>query len=351
MWLATVDLPACADGRRRRKTVSSKDYATAAKKLRALRREVEDHGDLLAEIPTVGQWMTHWLDEIAPERVRPRTLEGYRSYVRLYIDPAMGGRRLDTLRTEHVRKMLRTMEDAGLSEATRRQTFAILSRALKVATRERKVRENVCALMDPPKVPTNHRAPFTLDEALRILAYLDVKRDAREAARWQLALLEGLRQGEALGLRWQDVDLERGCLRIEQAAQRRKGAGMVLVPPKSATSRRAIPLLGPVALALASMTGPRDGLVFPAAGGGPVDPRRDWAEWKDMLEAAGVPDRPLHAARSTTASLLNAADVPDKTVSEILGHAQVQVTHGYIQGSEERHVRAFSALSRLLAGE
>ena len=350
MWIGTVELPLGDDGKRRRKTISSKDYATAAKKLRDLRREVDEHGDALPNLPTVGQWLDHWLDQIAPERTRERTRAGYRGYLDRYIVPALGHRRLDQIRAEHVRAMLRKMEEAGLSEATRRQAFAILRRALEVALREQKVRVNVCTLMDPPRVPDKHHEPFTLDEARKILAYLDVDRDPGEAARWLLALLAALRQGEALGLRWEDVDLEAGHLHVRQALQRQAGKGLVVVAPKSKTSIRVVPLLQPVVLALSRMPGEHEGLIFRGSGGGPRDPRADWGAWRAMLGAAKVTARPLHAARTTTASLLSSAGVPDKTISEILGHSQVQITQqAYIHTDTARHAEALRSLGALLA--
>lgn len=349
MWVGSVELPLGDDGRRRRRTVSSRDYATAAKKLRALRREVDEHGDTLAAAPTVEAWLRHWLKDIAPERARPSTLHTYRAYINAHLIPALGHRRLDQLRAEHIRTMLRGMADKGLSDATRRQVYAILRRALVVAVREGKVRTNVATLMDPPKVPTNHREPFTLEEARKILAYLDVERDPDEAARWLLALLQGLRQGEALGLNWPDFDLVAGVLVISRALQRQTGKGLVLVDPKSASSARALPLLPQVVTALAAMPQPHEGAVFRSPTGARRDPRADWRAWRDMLEGAEVAARPLHAARNTTASLLNAAGVPDKTVAEILGHSQVQITQkAYIRGDRERHAEALTAMADML---
>ena len=349
LWVGSVDLPLGDDGRRRRKTVSSTSYATAAKRLRDLRREIDEHGDAPGSVPTVGVWLEHWLTTIAVDRARPRTLAGYRTYLDNYLIPGVGRCRLDKLRAEHVRTMLRGMEQRGLSDATRRQAFAILRRALLVAQREQLVRTNVCTLMDPPRVPTTHREPFTLAEARQILAHLDVSRDPSEAARWLLALLLGLRQGEALGLDWGDVDEDRGRIHVRQALQRQTGRGLVLVAPKSASSLRSLPLLPQVSLALSLIPGDHDGLVFRSPTGGPRDPRADWGAWRGMLKSAGVAPRPLHAARNTAGSLLNAAGVPDKTVSEILGHAQVQITQSaYIRGDEARHEAALLALDGLI---
>lgn len=344
LWVGVVDLPAGPDGSRRRRTVSSRSYGEAVRRLRTLRREVEEHGDVLASALTVGQWLTYWLDEIAPGRVRPSTLYGYRGYVERYLAPQLGHLRLARLTAAHVRGMLRSMD--ALSPATRRQAFAVLSRALTVAVREQKLRVNPCTLMDAPPSGKVHRLPFTLAQARAVIASLDVERDPAAAARWLCALLQGLRQGEALGLRWEDVDLDARTITVRAAIQRRVGVGLVLVPPKSARSMRTIPMLEPVRLALSRMPS-REGYVW--GGERPRDPRADWQAWRDMLERAGAPHRPLHAARTTTGSLLDAAGVSPKVISEILGHAQVSTTQEvYIHGDAGRHLEAMGALDRLL---
>lgn len=344
MWVGVVDLPPGPDGRRRRKTVSSKTYPAAVAKLRALRREVDQFGDLITDVPTVAQWLTYWLDEIAPGRVRPSTLYVYRGYVANYLIPQLGRHKLTRLTAEHVRAMLRSMD--GQSVATRRQAFAILSRALTVAAREQKIRVNPCTLMDAPPPGKVHRVPFTLAQARAIIATLDVERDPAGAARWLCALLQGLRQGEALGLRWEDVDLDGRLITVRAALQRRPGEGLVLVPPKSARSMRTIPMLEPVRLALSRMPS-REGYVW--GGERPRDPRADWQAWRDMLARAGAHHRPLHAARTTTGSLLDAAGVSPKIISEILGHAQVSTTQEvYIHGDAGRHLEAMTALDRML---
>lgn len=350
MWIGVVDLGYGPDGKRRRKPVSSKSYAVAQKKLTALKREVAQHGGNLPTANwTVEKWLNHWLDTIASERVRPRTLTGYRSYVDTWLIPHLGRRRLDQLRPEHIRALYATMRDAGKSDATRRQCHAILSRALTIAVREGKATSNPAALIDAPSTHVEHRKPLTLVEARQVIDALD---GDPLASRWLCALLEGLRQGEALGLRWEDVDLDAGRVHIRRAIQRQKGKGLVVVEPKSRTSKRPIPLVPPVAYALESHRRATGGEGYVWGGEHPTDPRRDWQAWKDLLERAGVSDHALHAARNTTASLLSLARVPDKIISEILGHANVQITReAYIHGDDVQHRDAMAALGRLIQPE
>jgi integrase len=359
-WAAQIDMGWVTYGtdehgrpvrRRLRPTVTAKSRTALSEKLKKKRREL-DVG-VLADNTTVEQWLNHWLDTIATKRVRPRTLVGYRGYVNTWLIPHLGRHRLEKLKPDHVRALYAAMEAAGRSDSTRRQAHAILRRALVVAEREGRIVRNPAALVDPPPVGTNHHTPLTLTEARLVLAALDTE-PAPMAARWLCALLEGMRQGECLGLRWEDVDVPNRRIWITQELYRITGQGLVEADPKSRTSTRAIPMLEPVAFLLEGM--PRRGeYVFY---GRATDGRKDWGNWKDLLVKAGVcsadmaqGEMPaLHAARGTTASLLSEAGVPDKITSEILGHSSIQITQqAYIHGNEDAHRKAMNALGAFVA--
>ena len=347
-WVGQLDL-GHVGGKRVRPTVTARTRTELSKKLADKRRQI-DKG-VFADDGTVEAWLNHWLDTIASERVRPRTLQGYRGYVRTWLIPHLGRHRLDKLKPDHVRALYRAMEEAGLSDATRRQAHAILRRALVVAERDGRIMRNPAAVVDPPPVGKVHHVPLTLAQARQVLSALD---GDPLAARWACALLQGLRQGECLGLRWANVDIEGRRIHIREELVRITGQGMVLTDPKSDTSKRSIPMLEPVALLLDAM--PRTGeFVFY---GKPTDSRKDWGLWKALLVRAGVctPDMAegdmpaLHAARGTTASLLHEAGVPDKIIAEILGHSSVQITRqAYIHGNEDTHRKAMAALEAFVS--
>lgn len=180
--------------------------------------------------------------------------------------------------------------------------------------------------------------PLTAAEA-RLL--LDAARHVRNGARWSVALALGLRQGEALGLRWSDVDLDAGTLTVRRALQGQTGRGLVYVEPKSQAARRCILLPAALQEALRAhraaqleerlAAGPlwHDAdLVFAQVTGRPVDPRRDWADWKTLLATAGVRDARLHDARHTAATLLLQQGVPARVAMQVLGHSQITLTLG-----------------------
>jgi len=327
LWVGTVDL-GWAGGKRVRKSVSAKTRKAASAKFVRLKRDLEKTGGVTSN-STVEAWLNHWLDTIATERNRGRTLQGYRSYVRTWLIPQLGHHRLDRLSEDHVRAMLKAMRDQGKSDATRRQARAILQRALHVAEQEGRVSRNVARNVDAPSTETAERTPLTLPEVRSIMTTIA---GTPLESRWLCALWLGLRQGEALGLRWEDVDLKAGLMSIRQTVQRQTGLGLVVTPPKSKASRRTFPI---PSLVLASLKRRQDlGLPGELVWGktaGPMDPRQDWQAWKDMLKAAGVGDHPLHAARNTTATLLMAAGVDVKLIAQILGHSTVKITQDIYQ--------------------
>lgn len=351
-WVAVLNL-GWHNGKRRRKVAYARTRQGAKTKLGKM---AADHNAsaLVVASPTVEQWLRYWFEEIAPERVRPSTLRGYNTYVERYLIPALGKHRLDRLEPGHVRQLYSKMRKDGREEATVRQAHAILSRAIRVAMREGKVARNVCDFIDAPGTQQNTPTPLTVDQAKRVLA---VAAGTSAASRWFAALYLGLRQGEALGLRWQDVDLESGVLSVRTALQRVKGQGLVHVDLKSVKSHRVIPLPNVVRAHLAvawaahvNAGGDLSGYVW--GGTNPTDPKRDWEAWRDLLASAGVPHVRLHAARNTSASLLLDAGADPKIVQEIMGHSTVRITQDvYQRGTTELHRAAMTALEARLTAD
>lgn len=350
-WIARVDM-GFIGGKRVRPQVTGRTRAEVQRKLSALKRDVER--GTISTNSTLEVWLEHWFATIAPARCRPRTLDGYRTYLDQYLIRYLGKHRLSKLTPDHVRGMLADMEADGKSIATRRQAYSILKRALLVAMRDGRVSRNVCDAIDPPKVPKTHHVPLLLGDARKVLRALD---GDPLAARWMAALLLGMRQGECLGLKWSDIDMAAGRLQVRRELLRLRGQGLVETPPKSDKSKRTIPygLVPPFTYAL-ERTERRGEYVFY---GRAMDPKQDWQAWKDLLVRAGVcepgtgaGDMPaLHSARTTMGSLLDEAKVSEKVISEILGHSQVQITREvYIQGNEDRHREALGSLWKMIEG-
>lgn len=339
-WFYAVDLGGAGTGRARdRRTVSARTLKELRPKMKALDEKVRAGIDADGSM-TLDAWLHWWLDEIAPGTAKsPTTRQTYRGYVDNWICPNLGATRLDRIKPDHLRALYKVMREAGKSPATIRQVHAILSKALKVAEQDGKIIRNPSIAVTPPGGDKGSHGKLTLPEARRVLAVLATRPDR---ARWYAALLLGMRQGEALGLAWDDIDTDSGTITIRQA-QKKDGGALVLGPVKSQTSRRSLPLLPEVASALRDVE--RAGsLVW-----GPKDPTRDYKEWQQLLTRAGVEKRSLHAARATTGSILSDLGVPAKIIAEILGHAQTSTTERhYIHGDIDSHTRALSGLTRAL---
>ena len=223
---------------------------------------------------------------------------------------------------------------SGLSASTVLSTHRILSRALKVAMQRGKITRNVCTLVDAPTPKRSESSPLTVDEARRVL---HAAHSVRNPARWTVALALGLRQSEALGLKWSDIDLDRGTLSIRRGLHRVSGRGLVFEEPKSARSRRTLALPAQLVDGLRLQRKAQDqereiagtewqgqDFVFAQANGRPLDRRSDWEHWRALLTAAGVRQVRLHDGRHTAATLLLTAGVHPRVVMELLGHSQIR---------------------------
>jgi integrase len=318
--------------------VSATRRADVVAKVRALEAK-RDAGvaEAAGRAPTVGDWLDHWLDNIAARRVRPRTLESYRAIVRLHLRPGIGHHRLDRLQPEHLERLYAALLDKGLSPATVLRIHRVLSRALRVAMQRGRTSRNVATLVDPPAVRRPQTPlPLNVEEARRVL---DTARGHRNAARWTVALAVGLRQSEALALQWTDIDLSAGTLTVRRGIHRVAGGGLVYEEPKAERSRRTVALPTQLVAALrehraaqqderraaGSLWEDHD-LVFAQPTGRPIDRRVDWTAWKALLREAGVRDVRLHDGRHTAATLLLSEGVHPRVVMELLGHAQMRTT-------------------------
>jgi integrase len=333
--------------------------------------------------PTVQQWLDGvYLATIAPLRIDPTTVQGYRSKLRNYVFPVIGNVRMDKLQPEHLEAVYLDMRRKGRADATVLQVHRIMSRAVKIAHKRRVVPFNPAPLIeDVPTAKHKEMDPLTEAEADAVLAAVEGRRNA---ARWYLSLGLGLRQGEALGLRWSYVNLdagelrvwwqlhrrayEHGCVAASSGATssnlaptcgRRRGGncpqrrmelrsgeipvegGLILKEPKG-KSKREVPLPAEFVAMLrahrevqelermmANGAYTNHGFVFATPLGGPVSPEADWQEWKAILKTAGVDDARVHDGRHTAGTLLLAQGTEIRVVQKILGHSSVKVTEGY----------------------
>ena len=352
LWVSEINM-GHVGGKRQRKTLYGKTRAEVGRKLTKAKAEYNAH-QLVMNAPTVEQWFTYWLREIAPHSrngLKPKTLFEYESKTRLYIVPVIGKHRIDKLQPEHIRSVYATMRDRGLSESTQRQTHAVIHRALKVAMREGKVSRNVSELIDAPTTHTAQTVPLPLADAQRVL---EQARGSRSESRWFVGLYLGLRQSEALGLRWSNVDLDGSTLYINETTWPKRNGDRG--SPKSQAGTRTIWMPPFVAAAmrrrwvdyLHERQEPRyddQDYVWSQVNGRVTGSKTDWKEWGQLIRAADVPYVPLRAARNTAATLLGATGVHPRLVADILGHSKVSMTFDtYQHGDPAQYQDAMLAL-------
>lgn len=211
-WHGRVTVGRKDDGREDRRHVMSKSKGTVVAKVRALERLRDE-----ARVPRTGRawtlekWLLHWLEEIARPNIRDSSYQAYRTAVTKHLLPIIGSLRLDRLEPEHIEAVHRRMTEAGAKPATVHQVHRTLRTALGEAERRGRIGRNPAQLVRPPRIQPELVEPLTLDEIQRLLA---AAKNRRNSARWAIALALGLRQGEALALRWEDLDLETRSLRV-----------------------------------------------------------------------------------------------------------------------------------------
>ncbi len=344
-WVGAFILPGG-----KRKSIYGTTRAEASTKLREA-QHLASRGIVLADERTsVETFLAAWLDSIRAS-IRPRTLQGYRVNVDRHIVPELGRVRLARLTPDAIQLFMSKKLDSGLSPQTVRNIHATLRRALGQAVRWGVLPRNAASLVSPPRIQRDELKPMTVEEARTFLTYVA---GDRLRALYSVAML-GLRQGEILGLRWQDADLDGGLLRIERTLQRYSNE-YHLTEPKTARSRRTVPMPSAVVEALklhrerqqyerkerlkvgASWNGGWN-LVFCREDGGPLNSavvtrhfqRAQRNAAKQRVEETGVlyvEERPLpfHALRHSAASIMIAQGVPLRTVMEVLGHSEIGTT-------------------------
>jgi integrase len=284
---------------------------------------------------TVEQFLSRWLEDCAKPKLRPSTFASYAQIIRLHVVPGLGPVPLQRLNPQLVQSWLNERRRVGLSARTCQYARAILCSALGQALRWGIVPRNVVTLVESPRVERHEIRPLLPDQAR---ALLDTVRLHRLGALFTVALALGLRQGEALGLKWDAVDFQAGVLHVRAALQR-VGKKWVLVEPKSERSRRivALPRMAIVALRahrvrqkkerlLAGSRWNESGFVFTTRTGTPIAPRNLNRAFKGLLKKASLPEVRFHDLRHTAATFLLAQGVDPRTIMETLGHSQISLT-------------------------
>ena len=319
-----------ATGEKRRSVYGKTQSEVKEKLAKAL---VDAQGGLVfeAEDVTVGEYLEAYIAD-SKNRVRPKTHRRYQDLSNIHLLPGLGGVRLESLTPEHLRFLYRERLSAGYSPRTVGHAHTLVKQALSQATADGLVPRNVAASVRPPKGAGAEIHPLTPGEVRRLFSEAS---GGRYEALYVVAVTAGLRRGELLGLKWEDLDLETRTLRVRRTLQ--KGE---LLAPKTPKSRRQITLTRRAAdtlvehrTRLEAEVAERNGswtdcgLVFPNRTGRFTDgDNLVGRHFKPLLRKAELPPIRFHDLRHTCATLLLGRGVHPKIVSEMLGHANISIT-------------------------
>ena len=324
-----------ADGPKRRYVTGKTRQEVRQKLTKAM---ADRDGGLVfdAGILTVGEYLTRWLEDSVKGTVRTSTYETTGHMVRPHLVPALGRMKLKDLSPTHVRSFYREKLDSGLSPATVRKMHSVLNKALKQVMLDGLIPRNVCEAVKPPKVERKEITPLDQEQAR---ALLEAAAGDRLEALYVLAIHTGMREGELLGLKWEDVDLEKRVLRLRRALIR-EGGKVTLGDLKTPKSRRSVRLTCAAVDALRSHLERQleeiermgslyqpGGLVFATESGSLINPSNlRNRSFKPLLKRTQLPDICFHDLRHTCATLLLSQGTHPKLVQELLGHATIAMT-------------------------
>lgn len=334
-WVAQVVVGRDERGRLKRRYVYGKTRKEVQEQLTRLLAERQQGLPIDPVKQTVGDFLTSWLENSVKGSVRPKTYKNYSYVIQTHVIPLLGGIPLAKLSPQHLQHLFHSMQEKGLTRAVG-LAYSVLHKALGQAAKWGLVPRNVAELVERPKVAKKEMRVLSPEEAAR---FLEAAREDRLYALYVVAVACGLRIGEILALKWEDVDFASGRLQVRRQLQWIDGEPR-FTEPKSAKSRRSIAMAQVVADALKEHKERQEaerqaageawqewGLVFTTTIGTPLslsNVRK--RSFLPILERAGLPQIRLHDLRHSCATLLLAQGVHPKLVQEQLGHSQISVT-------------------------
>jgi integrase len=320
----------------KRKTIYGKKRDEVADKLA---RALAERADGIAyddENLTVGEYLNSWLKGSVRGSVRQSTFDRYEIAVRVHIKPALGRVKLKKLSPAHVAGFYQDRLAAGSAPASVNKLHVTLRKALDQAVKWHMVPRNVAEAVKAPRPAPPEMRTLSAEETRKLI---EVARGDKLGALYMLAVHTGMRQGELLALKWQDVDLENAKLSVRRTLTMSNGR-ILLGELKTKKSRRTIRLTDAAIQALHEHLARQlegmerlgdayrdEGLIFASQVGTPINPtnlrRRSFAA---LLRRANLPKIRFHDLRHTCATLLLSRNVHPKYVQELLGHANIAIT-------------------------
>jgi integrase len=353
-WAASVSI---GDGSR--KHFLGQTAGEVRQKMITFQKSRQDGLPVVNERQTVTQFLTNWLETIRPPVRKPRTHKRYKELIDLHVIPLVGKVPVARLTPQQLQAVYAKALSGGLSTTTVRQVHAVMHKALQQACAWGAVGRNVADLVDVPPIDRTEMQVLAPDQAR---SFLEAAKGTRFEALFVLAVTSGMRQGELLGLRWEDIELDRGLVTVRSTMQRIDGEWRFM-EPKSQKSRRQT-VIAPSAVEALKRHRARQNqdrlkmgaswedwrLVFANEIGRPMEVGNLTNRYfRPLLRKAGLAQIRFHDLRHTAATLMLAGNTPIKVASEMLGHSQTAFTMDrYMHVSLSMQKQAASSVELLL---
>ena len=292
-------------------------------------------------------YFSHWLEHVRRPQLAPKTYIGYKTALVKHLNPYIGSMPLQKLERKHIQGLFDEISRKGQSRSSQVQLKAVLQPALEDAQLDGYIEINPFIKIKLTKKKSAPPKAFALEE---VEAIIKVSEQSGTQLRWHLAFFYGLRQGEALGLRWSDLKLQGNSpeMKIGAQLQRLTGKGLTLVPLKTSGSYRTLPLTVETAKLFIqekrnqelarTVHGPtwnEQDFVFVTPIGTAVDPSNERTAWKKMLRQAKVQYMPIHTARKSAASMNQNPAIAQR----LLGHTNSSTTMDYYIDVPQKEMR------------
>jgi len=330
-WVAQIRLE---NGKHKQSYHKTEKEAQVA--LRKMLHEQEQGTLVTAKQQTLKAYLEKWMEQVQKSRLRIGTYDLYCRIIKRHIVPALGFIPLQRLTPEKIESFYADKLEEGLSESSVRRIHAILHVALKKAVRWGLVSKNVCDFVDAPVTKEREMTVLTQEQAKKLL---ELASKHKLEAILTVALATGMREGELIALRWQDIDFNSKSLQVIRSRRRINGLGPVETKPKTAKGKRKITL---PAFAIEALQKHHErqqekraklgskwketDAVFTNFHGGYLEANNLLRDFKKLLERVGLPKMRFHYLRHTTATILFSMGVHPKVVQELLGHSNITVT-------------------------
>ena len=335
-WCAQVSLGYKPGGKPHRKLLYGKTRNEVSEAMKHTLRDQQLGLTITSERQTLKQFLTDWLENSVKPKNKQLTHRSYEWIIRIHLIPGLGKLQLVQLTPQKLQAFINERSATGLSAATVKHINAALRAALSQAHRWQLVHQNAAKLVTLPRSVRYQPTILAPEQARELLAFV---RGRRYEALFTVALTMGLRRGEILGLRWIDLDLDKGLLNVRHSLERVKGEGLRLAEPKSERAKRQLRIPQICLMALLShrviqnkerqWAGSKwqdGGFVFTTGLGTPTHPDDISRLLPTVLKAAKLPKVRFHDLRHSCATLLLSLGVHPKLVQETLGHSSYQLT-------------------------